>query len=777
VTVPRTGRPDASAISAAPTTPTRPRAGRLQRTQRALGVLLWTLVAASTVIDALLRAPAHAAAFQQAVLIELGLFFPLLLVRLAVTFVARPRRRRASAALGVAMASWAVGSALLQTTGALTLATLFTPAMMAFTGSYIALFTFLVLDAERRRHRALRVWLETTVACAGTASVAALVFLTPLAHTFGSHGVGLLMALLFPLADVVLAVLVVGQIAAHQRTRGRRTARLLLALVGLCTADLTYLVNLGSTTYVGSAAVDVIYGVSFALIVGVACTPEHERPAPAVPRQRARTLVLAAAVAVLVLVLNPSGPAAWYVVPPAVITLAAAGGLLTLALRESQGAAEALRLSRTDELTGLGNRRAVLAAVDAGLDSPAPLALMLLDLDGFKEINDSLGHSAGDGVLEAVAVRLEDTLGTKAMVGRLGGDEFALVVAEDDRQSHVALAGRVRATLLQPVQVDNLDLAIRASIGITVRQPSDLTATDLLRRADVAMYEAKASRAGALFYDAARDSFSRERLRLAEELREGIERGELVVWYQPQIDALTKRVVAVEALVRWQHPQDGLLPPIAFLPDARRSGLMLALTDEVMRTVVADARDWAEDGLDLRVSMNCAPPELLGGALLPRLFDAIDRAGLAPNTLTIEVTEDSFLTDPAHARQILHELREHHVQAAIDDYGTGFSSLAYLRDLPVHELKMDRSFISTILTDERSRVIVDSTNQMAHAMGLRLVAEGVEDEEIAQTLATLGIDVLQGYHIGRPMPSPDVARWVRQWSDAQLGPVSALRPR
>src|SRR4029079_6359988 len=212
--------------------------------------------------------------------------------------------------------------------------------------------------------------------------------------------------------------------------------------------------------------------------------------------------------------------------------------------------------------------------------------------------------------------------------------------------------------------------------------------------------------------------------------------------------------------VRWEHPKDGLLPPIAFLPDARRSGLMLALTDAVMRTVVTDARDWAQDGLDLRVSMNCAPPELLGGALLPRLFDAIDRAALPPDTLTIEVTEDSFVADPEHARQILHELREHNVQAAIDDYGTGFSSLAYLRDLPVHELKMDRSFISTILSDQRSRVIVDSTNQMAHAMGLRLVAEGVEDEEIAQTLAALGIDVLQGYHIGRPMPSPDVAEWV-----------------
>ena len=754
-----------------------PAGGRFRRTQRVLATVEWSLIAVSTVVDFLLRAPQHEALFESAVLIETAVFFPLLLIRLGVTFVARPRRRRATAAIAVAVLGWACGSALLQTHGALTLAALFTPGMLSFVVSYIALASFLVLDAERRRHRAMRVWLETTVACAGITSVAALLFLTPLAVNFGGSGVRLLLALLFPLMDIALAVIVVGQLAAHHRARSLRTGKLVLGGVGLCVSDLTYLINSSSSTYVGSAGVDVLYGLSFALIVGAACTADRLPEVHAVPRQRARTLVLAAAVAVLVLVFRPTGPVSWYVVLPAVLTLAAAGGRLTLALRESQGAAEALRLSRTDELTGLGNRRAVLAAVDTGLRDETPLALMLLDLDGFKEINDSLGHSAGDGVLEAIAARLEDTLGAKTLVGRLGGDEFALVVGEDDPKALVGIANGIRETLLDPVKVDNLDLAIRASIGITVRQPSDGTATDLLRRADVAMYEAKGTRSGALFYDAARDSFSRQRLRLAEDLRRGIDEGQLVVFYQPQIDARSKEVVALEALVRWDHPEDGLLPPIAFLPDARRAGLMLALTDSVMRSVVADARRWTAEGLDFRVSLNCAPPELLGGALLPRLFDALDRAALPPDTLTIEVTEDSFVADPEHARQILHELREHNVQAAIDDYGTGFSSLAYLRDLPVHELKMDRSFISTILTDPRSRVIVDSTNQMAHAMGLRLVAEGVEDEDIAQLLSMLGIDVLQGYHIGRPMPSSDIPAWVRDWSASAVRQLNGLRVR
>ena len=329
----------------------------------------------------------------------------------------------------------------------------------------------------------------------------------------------------------------------------------------------------------------------------------------------------------------------------------------------------------------------------------------------------------------------------------------------------MAIAGQIRDALVRPVQVENLDVAIRASIGITVRQRGDSLATDLLRRADVAMYEAKNTRNHALLYDATRDGFSRQRLRKAEDLRRGIGSGQLVVWYQPQVDAITHRIVAAEALVRWQHPTEGLLPPIAFLPEARRAGLMLALTDAVMRQVIADAASVdAPTGWTSGSRSTVAPPELLGGTFLQRLFEAIDDAGLPPDRLMIEVTEDSFVADPEQARFTLQDLRANQVQTAIDDYGTGFSSLAYLRELPVDELKMDRSFVSTILSDPRSRVIVDSTNQMAHAMGLRLVAEGVEDNDIATELSRLGVDLLQGYHIARPMPADQLSAWARDWA-------------
>ena len=314
------------------------------------------------------------------------------------------------------------------------------------------------------------------------------------------------------------------------------------------------------------------------------------------------------------------------------------------------------------------------------------------------------------------------------------------------------------------MRVEGLELAIRASIGITVKGDADVEGTDLLRRADVAMYEAKLTRSGTLLYDASRDGFSRHRLRLAEDLRRGIAEDQLVVWYQPQIDAATQRISGVEALVRWQHPTEGLLLPLNFLPDARRSGLMLALSEAVAHQVVTDARRWMDSGFSFRVGMNCAPPELLGGSLLPRLFDAIDRAGLPPDSLLVEVTEDSFLSDPERAREMLLEIRAHDVQVSIDDYGTGFSSLAYLRDLPVQELKMDRSFVGTIRSDARSRVIVTSTMQMAHAMGLRMVAEGVEDAETSAELVSMGVDVLQGIHIARPMIAADVGPWARRWS-------------
>ena len=643
-----------------------------------------------------------------------------------------------------------------------------------FLVSYVGLAAFLLTDAPRGPAPALSVWLEASVICGATACLAAFVVIGPLASFVERGSVPLLLAVLYPLIDVALGIVVFAQVLIRQRDWSRRTAMLVLGFISLAAADSSFLLTLNSGTYVSSVALDMVYGLSFALVGTAALTRPKELEPRADPQLRARTQVLAAGVATVALVLSPAGPLGWCVTGAALVTLTAAGGRLAVALRDARGAAEAFRLSRTDELTGLPNRRALLADLDAHLRADRQLTLLLLDLDGFKDINDSLGHTVGDRVLVLVARRLRVRLGNGLAMSRLGGDEFALVAMGADPIAAMETARRVCNVLAEPLEMQGLQVSVSASVGIALRTRED-SSTDLLRRADVAMYEAKGSRAGAVLYEVSQDRFTRQRLRRTEDLRRGIREGELVMWYQPQVDAATQSVVALEALVRWQHPVEGLLTPAAFLPEARRYGLMPELSRRVVRHVVNDARRWLDEGFDFRVSLNCAPPEILGEQVIPYLFEAIAAAHLPVDRLLIEVTEDSFIADPEHARERLLELRDMHVQSAIDDYGTGFSSLAYLRDLPVSELKLDRSFVSTLLTDSSSGVIVDTTTRMAHALGLRLVAEGVEDAPTASALIAMGVDILQGYHIAAPMPAASVGPWVRQWS-AGLGLSPAALP-
>ncbi len=540
--------------------------------------------------------------------------------------------------------------------------------------------------------------------------------------------------------------------------------------LALAIGDASFLADVSpAAAYGTNIGIAAVWGVGFAFLGEAAA-----RPVVAEARARMSSdsipgaLVVAAGLAVAALAMSPDGFAGWLVRGAAVLTLSATVWRLLLALRAARGAAEAMRLSLTDELTGLSNRRAVLEATDHAIQHRGPVSVFLLDLDSFKDINDSLGHGVGDEVLVSLAERLRELAGPGMSVARLGGDEFALVVPSEDELTLFEIAQDVRSTLRQPLRVEGIDLALDASVGIAVREETDTSAIEMLRRADVAMYEAKQAKAGVLLFDRAQDGMSHLRLLRGEALRTALTRGQLIAWYQPQIDARTRQVVAMEALMRWWHPTEGLLPPIAFLPDARRAGLMPALTEALMLQVVSDTRRWRDAGFTFRVAMNWAPPELVGGQLLPRLFSAIEEAQLPPESILVEVTEDSFLTDPERARMVLHDLRAHGVQVAIDDYGTGFSSLAYLRDLPVQELKMDRSFVAPVASDERSRMIVQTTTQMARALGLRFVAEGVEDAVAMSELVPLGVDVVQGYHIARPMPPDAVGPWVRHWEESQL---------
>jgi diguanylate cyclase len=689
--------------------------------------------------------------------------FVLFLIRLISAATAWRERRPATIALALSIVLWAIGSSILASTDQPDLLSFPAPGEGFYLGSYALMAIFLLLDiVNRGRGRvSLTTAVEAVVTVGGAICVAGAVLLTPVSAQLDGRGVGALLALLYPLLDLLLAAVVLADLVLQRRSWSRQSLALLGGFMLLAAADSTFVWKLAGGAYDFGPVLDLCWATALALLVSGACGPRQQ-----VAREGdSRTVVppfVAALVAVVVLVFTPTNVENLYLVVPAVLTLLGAGARLALALREAHGAAEAYRLSLTDDLTGLPNRRALLARVQAESTLDTPMALLLLDLDGFKDVNDTLGHVAGDHVLRLIARRLRREVNHEAMVARLGGDEFAITLQTADQASAMRAADWVRDVVAEPVEVQGHTFIMGASVGVAISSSAD-TRADLLRRADIAMYQAKTTRAGSLMYDPDRDEFTTERLKTAEYLRVGVPGGQLRAWYQPQVDATSHELTGLEALVRWEHPELGILAPAAFLNIARQTGLMPLLTETVVELVLNDATKWLRLGISAQVSFNIAPPELLNVSLLERLLARIDAAKLPPDTLILEVTEDSLLADPERARRALHEIRQHDVQVSIDDYGTGFSSLSYLRDLPVHELKLDRSFISAVRTDPRSRIIVASTNQMAQGLGLRTVAEGVEDAQIAETVGELGINVLQGYHIARPMPADEVPAWAAQW--------------
>jgi diguanylate cyclase (GGDEF)-like protein len=701
---------------------------------------------------------------QTCLVVALGLFFLLLLTRLALSASVDSSRRAALLLMFGAVLLWSSGSMSVNATSMSDLTTFPANGEFLFLASYGGFAAFLLRDVTRNRDLPLSRWLDVAVIVGGTWCIGSSLMFAPVATESGQHGVALLLALLYPIADFALATLVLSQFVLRARTDLAATAYLGGGLLLIAMADSAFVLHVSASTYDFSNIDDALWGLGFAFLVSGACRVRNTA-IEQVPRSYGSWVMLVAGLsAVAALAFRQHGGLEPYVVGGAVLTLCAAGARMAIALRQSNRAAEAFALSQTDDLTLLPNRRAVRQYLDDALAQDHALALFLVDLDGFKDVNDTLGHAAGDTVLRLAAVRMTNALPSDVMVARLGGDEFAVVMHTRNEIALMESARRVLRELGKPVQVDGIELVPSASIGIAVSTDTDVASNDVLRRADVAMYQAKNSRRGAALYDAHNDDFSRSRLLMAETLRKGIAQGQIELWYQPQIEASTLTVRGLEALVRWRHPEQGVLSPVTFLPAARRAGLMGKLSEEVAELAVRDSARLAAAGLDLHIAINVAPPELLSGVFLPRLFAAIERYEVAPERLVVEVTEDSFLSDPDRTRAVLSSLRDRGLSVSIDDYGTGFSSLAYLRDLPVQELKIDRSFVNGISTDSASRMIVWSTNQLAHGLGMRTVAEGVEDAGTASDLIAMGIDVLQGYHFSAPLPPDEVEIWVRDWS-------------
>lgn len=429
---------------------------------------------------------------------------------------------------------------------------------------------------------------------------------------------------------------------------------------------------------------------------------------------------------------------------------------------DRHSAEERLRqLAERDALTRLPNRtvlrREVDAAVAAALQQGHTAALLLLDLDGFKDVNDSLGHLAGDGLLEILGARLLHVVGGEATVARLGGDEFAVCLpgpVDDDDVARVAEA--VLAAVEEPVQLDGLDVTLSASLGAVTAPMHGSDASVLLRHADVAMYRAKRiSGRHWVAYDPAVDSAPAERLATITELRAAIRAGELELYYQPVVDMDTGAAVSLEALVRWRHPSRGLIPPGEFIPLAEQTGLIGELTLWVVREATAQARRWQRRGLPLRIAVNVSVVTLsdrqVAGDLVALLRDASD-------VLSVEVTESALVE--RRARAVLQELAAAGVACAVDDFGTGFSALAYLRSLPVSTLKIDRAFVADVREDDVDLAIIRSVVDLAHTLGLDVIAEGVESEAVAARLIEVGVHHAQGFHYARPAGRDDVQRWL-----------------
>jgi diguanylate cyclase (GGDEF)-like protein len=447
-------------------------------------------------------------------------------------------------------------------------------------------------------------------------------------------------------------------------------------------------------------------------------------------------------------------------------------GQLATAFNEMQSAIAAreeqiIFQATHDSLTGLPNRtlfldRVVQAMTAAKRNGPA-VGMIMMDVDRFKDVNDTLGHHFGDQLLIEIGRRLTQTVGAQERVARLGGDEFAVMFTARTTEEALTEAARVESAFTAPYALGEVNIDVNASLGIALFPEHAADADTLMKRADIAMYDAKKNHSGVAMYEAGRDEHSLRRLSLMMELRQAIVRDELELYFQPKIDVATERVVHAEALVRWNHPRHGVMRPDEFIPLAEQSGKIGLITKWVIRNAIAQCAAWRAAGLDLTVAVNLSALDLFDSELPTLISGLLSDAGLPSAKLMLEITESAIMKDAAYAQKILADLKRRGICLAIDDFGTGYSSLAHLKRLPVDELKIDKSFVLNLSESASDDlVIVRSTIELGHNMGLVVIAEGVETRESWTILKRLGCDMAQGYYMSKPLRAADFGTWVAE---------------
>jgi diguanylate cyclase (GGDEF)-like protein len=623
--------------------------------------------------------------------------------------------------------------------------------------SYVAI---VLLLRGRMRRPPPSIWLDGLIGGVTAAALAAAFLPGAAVPPAAGTVLGIAATVAYPVADLLILVLVVAAITVLGRHADAGWWLLCAGFGLLVLTDAFYAEQVALSSYTAGGALDLGWLLGRVCFAVAATVPL--RRSTRLEADRTAVLVVPAVCGLAALGLLFRATTAPLPRDATVLALVAGLGAITrtvLTFREVRAAAEMRRQAHTDDLTGLANRRRFHEALDRATQGSGPsrsLAVLLIDLDRFKDVNDTLGHDTGDQLLRVVADRLRTLVRDEDVLARLGGDEYAVLLQSVTAAGTEALAQRLRSRLREPVQLGAAILVADVSVGVALAPAHASTATGLLQRADLAMYSAKRQRTGVAVYDEARDGEGLHRLRVAAELRHGIDQGQLDLLYQPILDLRCNAVTGVEALVRWRHPTRGLLTPDSFVPLAESSGLMTSMTRSVLAMAIAQCAEWHRTGLPLGVAVNVSPSDLIADELCGHVDALLALHRLPPEALTIEVTEDVLVQSRERAVAVLTRLRRFGVGVAIDDYGTGYASLAYLSDLPASELKLDRTFIASMLGSQRVATIVESTIQLGRSLGLVLVAEGVEDQPTLDALGRAGCDFAQGHHISHPATAEQI---------------------
>ncbi|MHA7240862.1 putative bifunctional diguanylate cyclase/phosphodiesterase [Arthrobacter sp. TMS1-12-1] len=627
---------------------------------------------------------------------------------------------------------------------------------IAYFSFYPLMFGALSVIVRKLKRVTWSLLLDSLVGALAAASLMAMI-LTPVLHAGAGGGTtfGVVVVVIYPLLDLLLITVVGGLLASRGLDLGPRWLLLVAGLTLFAAADIAYAA--GVQEYTVGSVVDagwILGAAAIALWVdgvarsGTADFRQRNRGLPA-----ATALLLSTTSAVAVLLIGCQVPIAPLAQAFAALALLLAA--VPLLFRNRMLTA----LATTDDLTGLPNRRGLVTDLRGRLGGRRSGALFFLDLDRFKDVNDALGHNVGDALLVQVAERFARPLRPNDLLARLGGDEFAVFLDGVETDQALKVARRLEAELSEPVRIGTASLKTSVSIGIALTPENGTDIELLMRKADIAMFRAKSSRSGHHVYDAMDDDGGARKLRTLQELRTALAENQFELHYQPKVHLTDDAVTSVEALIRWNHPVLGQLPPTSFLPLAEEAGLIPKLSTLVLEAAVGQVAHWHADGLTVSVAVNLSGSCIQHG--LPRqVRTLLAQHGMPADCLMLEITEDMLMADPAHSAKILAQLRADGIQVSIDDFGTGYSSLAYLRDLPADELKLDRSFITAMRTDRRASGLVGSIIELAHSLDLRVVAEGVDNEETLMELRALGCDLAQGFHFAKPLPAAKLVPWI-----------------